>query len=66
MTILPEAAYPYMDIGEAAIMMMDKEISFLPVVEEEKIIGILYSEDIYRTIEQENEPQPTLTGASSF
>ena len=57
MTILKDAANPFTDIGDALFMMMDNEVSYLPVVNDAgAIVGLLYSEDLYRAIEQDNDP----------
>jgi CBS domain-containing protein len=60
MTILTEGAYPNMSIGDAAITMLDKEVNFLPVVEDGNVLGLVFVEDSYRAIERDNEPQPVL------
>ena len=60
MTTLAESADPYMDIGDAAIMMLDNEISLMPVTDGSNVLGLVFAEDISRTIELEDEPQPVL------
>jgi acetoin utilization protein AcuB len=47
-TISPEAS-----IGEAAQLMLDHKISGLPVVDANKIVGIITESDIFRIIVQE-------------
>lgn len=57
MTILTEAASPAMDIGEALLVMMEREISHLPVVDGGgRIVGMLFAEDLARAIEQDGDP----------
>ncbi len=56
MTILDEAASPLTDIGDALLIMMEKEISYLPVMNfNGKVVGLLYSEDLSRAIEQDSD-----------
>ena len=57
MTILTEAASPGMDIGEALLVMMEREVSHLPVVDVGgRIVGMLFAEDLARAIEQDGDP----------
>lgn len=57
MTILAEAASPAMDIGEALLVMMEREVSHLPVVDGGgRIVGMLFAEDLARAIEQDGDP----------
>lgn len=57
MTILTEAASPAMDIGEALLVMMEREVSHLPVVDGGgRIVGMLFAEDLARAIEQDGDP----------
>lgn len=57
MTILTEAANPSMDIGEALLVMMEREVGNLPVVDGGgRIVGMLFAEDLARAIEQEGDP----------
>lgn len=58
MTSVTEFANPYMDLGSAAIMMLDAETNFLPVIEGTSVVGLVFSEDVSRAIEREDEPQP--------
>lgn len=60
MNSVTESAHPYMDMGNAAIMMLDDEISFLPVIEGNQVVGLVFAEDVSRAIELEDEPQPIL------
>ena len=63
MTILNEAATPFTDIGDALLLMMDSEVSHLPVVNENgSVIGLLYAEDLSRAIEQDIDPVAMLDG----
>lgn len=63
MTILRETASPRTDIGEALLIMMDSEVSYLPVVSDDgSVAGLLYSEDLYRAIEQDDDPLAVLEG----
>jgi len=57
MTLLTEAASPAMDIGEALLVMMEREVSHLPVVDGGgRIVGMLFAEDLARAIEQDGDP----------
>lgn len=61
MTITTQAASPSTDIGEALLIMMDNEISYLPVVNHDgSVIGLLFAEDISRAIEQDDSPPAIL------
>ena len=60
MNSVTESAHPYMDMGNAAIMMLDDEISLLPVIEGNQVVGLVFAEDVSRAIELEDEPQPIL------
>ena len=63
MTILNEAATPLTDIGDALLIMMESEVSYLPVVNESgSVVGLLYAEDLSRAIEQDNNPVAMLDG----
>jgi CBS domain-containing protein len=46
-TITPDA-----DVGQAAKMMRDKNIGALPVVEKEKLVGMLTERDFFKIIEK--------------
>ena len=63
MTILNEAATPITDIGDALLIMMESEVSYLPVVNESgSVVGLLYAEDLSRAIEQDSNPVAMLDG----
>jgi CBS domain-containing protein len=63
MTILNEAATPLTDIGNALLIMMESEVSYLPVVNESgSVVGLLYAEDLSRAIEQDSNPIAMLDG----
>ena len=63
MTILNEAATPLTDIGDALLIMMESEVSYLPVVNESgSVVGLLYAEDLSRAIEQDSNPIAMLDG----
>ena len=56
MTVLTEAASPLTDIGDALFIMMDNEVSYLPVVSDAgAVVGLLYAEDLSRAIEQDRD-----------
>ncbi len=57
-TIAPEAT-----IREAAQLMLEHKIGGLPVVENEKLVGIITESDIFRVLVQ--EPEPSTVGAFS-
>lgn len=63
MTILNDAATPQTDIGDALLIMMDREVRYLPVVNDEKVVGLLYADDISRAIEQDDDPIAILDSA---
>ena len=57
MTIFNKSATPQSDLGDALLIMMDYEVDYLPVVSDSgSVVGMLYAEDISRTIEQDNDP----------
>ncbi len=58
MTIITEYAYPEMGIGEALILMLDDQISFLPVVDEDRLVGLITSDSASRAMDVADEPQP--------
>ncbi len=58
MTIITEYANPEMGIGEALILMLDDQISFLPVVDDDMLVGLITSESASRAIDIADEPQP--------
>ena len=56
MTVLTEAARPLTDIGDALFIMMDNEVTYLPVVSDAgAVVGLLYAEDLSRAIEQDKD-----------
>ena len=56
MTVLTEAASPLTDIGDALFIMMDNEVTYLPVVNDAgAVVGLLYAEDLSRAIEQDRD-----------
>lgn len=57
MTILNEAATLQTDVGDALLIMMDYEVGYLPVIDENRVVvGLLYAEDISRAIELDDDP----------
>lgn len=52
LTIAPEAT-----IREAARLMLDHKIGGLPVMAQERLVGIITESDIFRVLAQEPEPQ---------
>lgn len=50
MTPNPVTVQPDMDIEEVATLMVGKNIHTLPVVEEEKLVGIVGKDDVLRTL----------------
>ena len=63
MTALNEVATPQTDTGDALLIMMDSEVSYLPVVNEAgSVIGLLYAEDLSRAIEEDIDPMAKLDG----
>ncbi len=56
MTTLDEAANPFTDIGDALFIMMDNEVSCLPVVNDRgSVVGMIYAEDLSRAIELDGD-----------
>ena len=53
LTITPEAT-----IHDAARLMLKHKIGGLPVMESERLVGIITESDIFRVLAQEPEPQP--------
>jgi CBS domain-containing protein len=52
-TISPEAS-----IREAARLMLEHKIGGLPVMDGERLVGIITESDIFRVLAQESEPHP--------
>lgn len=53
MTPNPFTVRPEMSIEEVATIMLDKNFNTLPVVDEEKLVGIVGKEDILKTLMSE-------------
>jgi acetoin utilization protein AcuB len=62
MTREPMVIAPAATIREAAQTMLEHKIGGLPVVENDKLVGIITESDIFRVLVQEPEP----AGASTF
>lgn len=62
MTRDPIAIAPDATIREAAQLMLDHKIGGLPVVENDKLVGIITESDIFRVLVQAPEP----AGSSAF
>jgi acetoin utilization protein AcuB len=56
MTRDPITIAPAATIREAAQIMLEHKIGGLPVVEDEKLVGIITESDIFRVLVQEPEP----------
>ncbi len=56
MTRDPITIAPTATIREAAQLMLEHKIGGLPVVEDEKLVGIITESDIFRVLVQEAEP----------
>jgi acetoin utilization protein AcuB len=56
MTSEPMVIAPNATIREAAQLMLDHKIGGLPVVENDKLLGIITESDIFRVLVQEPEP----------
>ena len=65
MSIITEYAYPETGIGEALILMLDDQISFLPVVDEDRLVGLITSDSASRAIDVADEPQPIYSGSAA-
>jgi len=50
MTINPVVVHPDTNINDVAALMVDKNFHTLPVVDEEKLVGIVGKEDILKTL----------------
>ncbi len=64
MTRDPITIAPGATIREAAQLMLEHKIGGLPVVENEKLVGIITESDIFRVLVQ--EPEPNNVGAFSL
>lgn len=62
MTRDPISIAPDATVRQAAQLMLDHKIGSLPVVENDKLVGIITESDIFRVLVQEPEP----AGASSY
>lgn len=56
MTREPLTIAPSATIREAAQIMLERKIGSLPVIEDEKLVGIITESDIFRVLVQESEP----------
>ena len=65
MSIITEYAYPETGIGEALILMMDDHVSFLPVVDEDRLVGLITSDTASRAIDIADEPQPIFSESAA-
>ena len=65
MSIITEYAYPETGIGEALILMLDDQISFLPVVDENKLVGLITSDNASRAMDVADEPQPIFSESAA-
>ncbi len=61
MTRDPITIAPTATIREAAQLMLENKIGGVPVVEDEKLVGIITESDIFRVLVQ--EPEPSGVGA---
>ncbi|MGB8647242.1 MAG: CBS domain-containing protein [Anaerolineae bacterium] len=60
MTPDPIVVTPTTSIRQAALIMLEHKIGGLPVVEEDKLVGIITESDIFRVLVQ--EPEPAVNG----
>ncbi|MCH7624448.1 MAG: CBS domain-containing protein [Chloroflexi bacterium] len=65
MSIITEYAYPETGIGEALILMLDDQITFLPVVDEDKLVGLITSDSASRAMDVADEPQPIFSESAA-
>ena len=65
MSIITEYADPETGIGEALILMLDDQISFLPVVEEDRLVGLITSDSASRAMDVADEPQPIFSESAA-
>ena len=65
MSIITEYAYPETGIGEALILMLDDQISFLPVVDEDRLVGLITSDSASRAMDVADEPQPIFSESAT-
>jgi acetoin utilization protein AcuB len=61
MTRDPITIAPMATIREAAQIMLEHKIGGVPVVEDEKLVGIITESDIFRVLVQEPEPNNVVT-----
>ena len=65
MSIITEYAYPETGIGEALILMLDDQISFLPVVDEDRLVGLITSDRASRAMDVADEPLPIFSESAA-
>ena len=65
MSIITEYAYPETGVGEALILMLDEQITFLPVVDEDKLVGLITSDSASRAMDVADEPQPIFSESAA-
>ena len=65
MSIITEYAYADTVIGEALILMLDDQITFLPVVDDDKLVGLITSDSASRAMDVADEPQPIFSESAA-
>jgi CBS domain-containing protein len=63
MTIQDAVISPDTHIGNAAIMMIDGDLSFLPVAEDGRLLGLVSSNDIFQAVDREEISNSSYAGS---
>ena len=53
MTLQRQTVSPRLHSGDASVMMIDRDMNHLPVLEEGRLVGLISSEQLYQAIERE-------------
>lgn len=58
MTVQTQIVSPDLHFGDASILIIGQDFDNLPVVQDDKLVGILYSDDIFQAIDREMTLSP--------
>ena len=53
MTLQRQTVSPGLHFGDASVMMIDRDIDHLPVVDEGQLVGLISSEQLFQAIDRE-------------
>ena len=53
MTLQRQTVSPQSHFGDASVMMIDRDMDHLPVLEEGQLVGLISSEQLYQAIDRE-------------